>query len=143
MEVPGVDPVVLRDYKRSREARTALADISKWRGLTPEQSRTLDEFGREVRREHKRLSIESGARLDIDDVAEVMAEQRGIAGLATWFKAIQSERERRELRNPEYDAFIGLNQGLFEVFYPNLITLARLERLGIIEGAPSRGLSLR
>lgn len=138
LDVPGVDPGVLVDYQRARDLRGDLSQISKWQGLTPEQSRTLDDFSREVSRRTRVLSEQSGTRLTEKEVAKVLAEQRGEPGLAEFFVAIQSESRRENLRNPEYDAFIGQNKEGLETFYPNLYSLARLERLGVIEEIPTR-----
>lgn len=138
LDVPDVDPSVLADYQRARDLRSNLAEISKWQGLTAEQSRTLDDFSREVSQQTRILSEQSGTRLTEKEVAKVLAEQRDEAGLFEFFVATRSERRRENLRNPEYDAFIGQNKEGLETFYPNLYSLARLERLGIIEEIPTR-----
>jgi hypothetical protein len=140
MNVVGADDPLLAEwattYVSVRNIRRQLYGVSKWEGLTPQQSQQLDAFSREVRALAPQLATQTGRRITEADVAKFLADQQGTPGLAEWFVGLQSSRERDERRNPEYDTFLDRNQGFLQPFYPELYSQATLERIGVIEEEP-------
>ena len=146
MKIVGADdPVVAEwatEYTTSRLVRRELYSISKWQGLTPQQSQALDSFSREVRQMAPIIADQMGRRVTEADVARFLADQRGQPGLADWFIGLQSSTERDSRRNPAYDAFLESKRGFLQRFYPELYSQATLERIGVIEEAPGEVPSL-
>jgi hypothetical protein len=140
LQVGAPDPAVAEYATRlveARRLRRGLYDISKWQGLTPEQSQELDAFIREVGEQAPLIAQQLGQRISEKDVAQWLADQRGTPQLAEWFEALQSSTERDRLRNPEYESFIRGNRAQLQMWFPELYSQAAMERMDIIEGAPS------
>ncbi|KKL99909.1 hypothetical protein LCGC14_1809700, partial [marine sediment metagenome] len=143
LQVGAPDPEVARwatAYIVARNLRRDLYAMSKWRGLTPEQSRQLDQFSLEVRERAPQIALQLGRTVKQADVARYLAEQQGTPGLAEWFIGLQSSTTRDEMRNVEYQLFLAENAPGLQPFYPDLYSQASLERIGLIEGEELPGI---
>ena len=142
LQVGAPDPGVARWatlYTVARNLRRDLYAMSKWEGLTPEQSRQLDQFSLEVRKRAPQIAAQLGRRVKEADVARFLAEQQGLPGLAEWFIGLQSSTERDKRRSTEYGLFLAENVAGLRLFYPELYSQASLERIGLIEGEEPSG----
>ncbi|KKL84934.1 hypothetical protein LCGC14_1959780, partial [marine sediment metagenome] len=142
LQVGAPDPEVARwatIYTVARNLRRDLYAMSKWQGLTPEQSRQLDQFSLEVRKRAPQIAAQLGRRVKEAGVARFLAEQQGLPGLAEWFIGLQSSSERDRRRSVEYGLFLAENVTGLRLFYPELYSQASLERIGLIEGEESSG----
>ncbi|KKN08421.1 hypothetical protein LCGC14_1056900, partial [marine sediment metagenome] len=142
LQIGAPDPEVAQwatTYTVARNLRRDLYAMSKWEGLTPEQSRQLDQFSLEVRKRAPQIAAQLGRRVTEADVARFLAEQQGQPGLAEWFIGLQSSTERDRRRSVEYGLFLAENVAGLRLFYPELYSQASLERIGLIEGEPSLG----
>jgi hypothetical protein len=137
------DPQVARwatMYVTARNLRRELYGMSKWQGLTPEQSRRLDQFSFEVQRKAPQIAAQLGRTVKLNDVARFLAEQQGTPGIAEWYIGLKSVRERDARRSIEYGTFLLENQPALWLFYPELYSQAQMERIGLIEGEESAGI---
>jgi len=129
-----------REFRQARDLLKQLdSTTSKWNGLTPEQSKQLDEFSAEVSRQAPILAARAGRHLSELEVADYLAKQQGESGLAQWFEATQSTKFREANRNPEYDQFLATNRAVISKFFPRMYSQAELERIGAITPAEDQG----
>jgi hypothetical protein len=132
-----IDPNAEGVDARYREASAILtAAPVRYTGLTREQWQDYARFSSDVNFWTPIAADAIGYRLRSDDMATLLADERGNPSLAVLYDRLQSETEREKLRNPEYYQYLADHKDLLEKFFPNLYSQATLEKIGEI--APSR-----